>query len=190
MGFLAKIRNYIKRYRNRDFRTSINKDKTQKYLFRDQNFSHSRSKWKSFFSKNTNRLSPFSRFIQAKIDTVTDVAARQKMYLGYIGIFLIGGSLYVLTYSPYFHISPSKVIMESLTDGIDITIAYRTIEDLYGKNVFLIDEEEIANSLKKYQKNIAHIRIERLYPNGLKILLSSYPIPFDVSISSIQDTTW
>lgn len=80
--------------------------------------------------------------------------------------------------------------MENLTDGIDMTIAYRTIEDLYGRNVFLINEEEIANSLKKYQKNIAHIRIDRLYPNGLKILLSSYPIPFELSISSIKDRTW
>ena len=56
-------------------------------------------------------------------------------------------------------------MMEALTEGIDVSIANRTIEDLYGKSVFLIDEAEIANSIKKYQKNIKEIRIDRLYPN-------------------------
>lgn len=164
MGFLAKIRNYIKRYKNRDFRTSIHKEKSQKYLFRDQSPVHIRSKW-NIFKKKTNRLSPFSRFIQAKVLSISDIALRQRLYLGYIGTFLIGACFYIVAYSPYFHISPSKVMMEALTEGIDVSIANRTIEDLYGKSVFLIDEAEIANSIKKYQKNIKEIRIDRLYPN-------------------------
>lgn len=72
-------------------------------------------------------------------------------------------------------------MIEALTEDINISLAYRTIENLYGKNVFLIDEPEIAQSLKKNQRNIKEIRIDRLYPNGLKILLSGYPILFDIT---------
>lgn len=73
-------------------------------------------------------------------------------------------------------------MIDDSADGIDISIAYRTIEDLYGKNVFLINKEEIALSLKKYEKNISHITIDRLYPNGLKILFETYPSVFKLHI--------
>ena len=81
-------------------------------------------------------------------------------------------------------------MMEALTEGIDVSIANRTIEDLYGKSVFLIDEAEIANSIKKYQKNIKEIRIDRLYPNWLKILLTAYPIYFDVTTPALTTKSW
>ena len=51
--------------------------------------------------------------------------------LGYIGAVLIMLCVYIFTFSPYFQISPSKVIIESISDGLDINIAYRSIEDIY-----------------------------------------------------------
>lgn len=61
---------------------------------------------------------------------------------------------------------------------------------MYGENIFFINEAEIANSLKKYQKNISLIRIDRLYPNNIKILISGYPILFSVDIPSIANKHW
>ena len=81
-------------------------------------------------------------------------------------------------------------MIEALTEDINISLAYRTIENLYGKNVFLIDEPEIAQSLKKNQRNIKEIRIDRLYPNGLKILLSGYPILFDITFPEDTKQWW
>lgn len=49
----------------------------------------------------------------------------------------------------------------------------------------MINEDSVALSLQKYQKNISHISIDRLYPNGLKILLTSYPIVFNLKIPQI-----
>lgn len=69
-----------------------------------------------------------------------------------IGIFLILASTYILVYSPYFLLSPSKVLIEAEDDGIDVSIAYRAIEDLYGKNIFSLDEEAIIESIKASQK--------------------------------------
>ncbi len=189
MGFLAKIRNYIKRYRNRDFRTSIAREKTEKYLFRDE------KKWQrkpvfAFFRKKTERLSPFSRFIQNKITTLHDITSRQWLYLGYIGSFLILASLYIVFYSPYFHISPSKVIIEGWNEAIDITLAYRSVEEIYGESIVFLDEEALAQSLKQNQKNIKEIQIDRLYPNGIKILLLSYPVIFDTTVFSLENRIW
>jgi hypothetical protein len=54
----------------------------------------------------------------------------------------------------------------------------------------LIDEKNIATTLKKNQKNISVIRIDRLYPNNLKILLSGYPILFRLTIAHIPNYEW
>lgn len=91
--------------------------------------------------------------------------------------------LYILFFSSYFKISPSKVLIQSLNEGIDINIAYRAIEDVYEQNVFFFDEEKLALNIKKYQNNIATISIDRNYPNGLKIILESYPIVYKTTIS-------
>lgn len=193
MGFLAKIRNSIKRYKSRDFRTSIERDRAQKYLFSEGKIRGKRGSWTKVFKKSwssSKRLSPFSRFIQEKIHIFSNFHSRQNLYLGYIGWFLILACLYIIFYSPYFHISPSKVIIESTNEGIDLSIAYRTIEDIYGKSVFFIDEESLARSLKNDQKNIKEISIDRLYPNGIKIILSSYPILYTTRIASIENKTW
>lgn len=171
MVSLTKIRNYIKQYKNRNFRASVVKEKSQKYLFRDRTPENTRGKW-SLFRKGNERLSPFSRFLQDKIHITQTLVSGQEYYLKYIGLFLILACIYIVAYSPYFLLSPSKVLIEGVTDGIDVSIAYRSIEDLYGKNIFLINEQEVARTIKKYQKNISLIRIDMLYPNNLKILLT------------------
>lgn len=99
---------------------------------------------------------------------------------------MISASLYIIAYSSYFDVTPSKVLIESNTDGIDISIAYQTIENFYGRNVFLVNTEDIALELKKYQKNISHITIDRLYPNGLKIILESHPMAFKLHIPGTE----
>lgn len=189
MVSLKKIRNLIKQYKNRNFRNEVTKEKSQKYLFRDEKITTREKTW-NIFRKNGERISPFMRFLQEKVYISPKISQNQQAYLKYIGIFLISASLYIILYSPYFLISPSKVLIEWLDEWIDISVAYRSIEDMYGQNIFFINEEEIANSLKKYQKNISLIRIDRLYPNNIKILISGYPIIFSVNMPSIANKYW
>ncbi len=96
----------------------------------------------------------------------------QSKALSYIGGTLIILSGYIIFFSPYFQVSPSNVLIESVSPGVDLNIAYRSIEDIYGKSLFFLDEEMTALSIKKSLKNIDYIRIEKLYPNGLKILIT------------------
>lgn len=69
-------------------------------------------------------------------------------------------------------------------------MAYRAVEDIYGQNVFFFNEERLAYAMQRYQRNISHISIHRLYPNGLKISLSSYPIVFQATIIGIDNKKW
>jgi hypothetical protein len=63
-----------------------------------------------------------------------------------------------------------------------MNIAFRAMEDTYGKSIFFIDETDIALVLKKYLKNTAHLTIDKLYPNGLKVIITGSPITYSANI--------
>lgn len=81
-------------------------------------------------------------------------------------------------------------MIEATNEGIDINMAYRAVEDIYGHNVFFFDEEKLAYAMQRYQKNISHIRINRLYPNGVKIIVTSYPLLFQTTIAGVTGKKW
>lgn len=189
MDFLRWIRNFSKKYKNRGFQTEIRKEKQQKYLFRDFAVWIQTKRW-GMFREKKRALKPFTNFFQEKIVRNTSYLFGDQKILWYIGILLLFLCGYILLFSSYFQISPSKVLIENNGDGIDINIAYRAIEDIYGENVFSFDESSLAQNLKKYQNNIEKVSIDRLYPNGLKIVIKSFPILYKANITSRANKFW
>jgi len=61
---------------------------------------------------------------------------------------------------------------------------------VYGDSIFLLDEANIAKKLKLHLKNIASVSIDRIYPNGVKVLITGTPILFDTTITGIADKKW
>jgi hypothetical protein len=72
-----------------------------------------------------------------------------------VGLMLILLSVYIVAFSPYFKISPNQVMVEAMTPGVDIGIAYRSLEGIYGQSIFLLDEADIALRLKLSMHNLA-----------------------------------
>lgn len=161
-----KIQKYFK---NKKFRQEVKKEKSKKYLFKG-NTSETKIPLFNIY-KNQKKFSNY----------INQVANNVKIYkylyflLGWILILLVS---YVVIVSPYFRISPSKLIIERLDTITDVNIAYKSIEKVYWQSIFLIDKNEIEKSLLSYQKNISHISISRLYPNWLKIIIDSYKPQF------------
>ncbi len=189
MDFLRWIRNFSKRYKNRGFHSEIKKEKQQKYLFRDTP-SHMKTKRWGILREKKKVLRPFTSFFQEKISSNLLIFQEENKTLWYIGVTIIALCIYIFLFSPYFQISPSKVLIEAENDGIDINIAYRAIEDIYEQNLFFFDEGLLAMNLKKYQHNIETVSIDRLYPNGLKIIIKSYPILYKTTISWRWEKYW
>ena len=76
------------------------------------------------------KLLPFNNFILYSKDIFEKYLFETKL-IGIIGGVLLSLSGYIIFFSPYFEISPSNVLIESLTPGLDLNIAYRSIEDYY-----------------------------------------------------------
>ncbi len=191
MDFLNKLKSYISKWWKKQWKQEIKSEKKQKYLV---GWAHSddifkRSRNTNIFSSQKRKLTVFSNFFQEKIIT-GDIFQTYGYIMSTIGTMLIFLTGYIVLFSPYFKISPSQVIIEAMTPGVDIAIAYRTLEWIYGDSIFLIDEASIANNLKSHLKNITWISINRLYPNGIKVLITGAPIFFDTTITGIPDKKW
>lgn len=166
----------ITRYwRNRKFRKEIALEKKKRYLFDTKNSRESSPSLFTFF-REKKRFYYFNTIINI-LDQNKD---RFRLSFILIGTFLIASSSYILFFSPYFQISPSKVIIERLDSITDINIAYKSIEDVYNTSILSVDTDMILGKLTSLQKNIKHVEVSKLFPNGLKIIIESYKPQFFV----------
>lgn len=186
MDFLKNIINRIlENWWGKTFRKQVQEEKKKKYLFRDEETKKHSSPRNTYFRKKRRELSQYTSIFQDSFEYFHN-HLRESQALWYMGAFLLFLTLYIVIFSPYFKISPNKVLVEADTPGIDVNIAYRSLEDIYGKSIFLLNEEETAISLKKSLKNISRIRIEKLYPNGVKVLISGAPIRYIAYVTGVE----
>lgn len=188
MDFLNKIIKHFHTIGNKQFRKQVLEEKKQKYLFSDDFKDKYRSPRAGFFVRNKRVIAPFANIIWENFYRIKKKVLHSYL-AAYVWIVLLVLSGYIIFFSPYFKISPSHVLLEARNDGIDIGLAYRTIEGIYGTSLFLLEEEYIALLLKGSLKNLAHITIDKLYPNGLKILMTSSPIIYNTQIHG-YDRLW
>lgn len=179
MDLARKIRYGFQRiaryWKNRKFRKETALEKKKRYLFDEKN---SHRQHPSFFTifREKKRFYYFNTVINI-LDQNKD---RFRLSFILIGTFLIISSSYILFFSPYFRISPSRVIIERLDSITDINIAYKSIEDIYNTSIFSIDTDMVLGKLTGLQKNIKHVEVSKLFPNGLKIIIESYKPQFFV----------
>lgn len=191
MGFLDKVKSYIPKNSKKQFKKEVQSEKKQKYLFGWQEGSDSftRSRNTSKIKQWGKKLEKFVTFFQGNIFS-RDTIKQNANLMAMIGLVLILLCIYIIAFSPYFKISPNQVLVEASTPGVDIGIAYRALENTYGESIFLIDKDEITRNLKSSLKNIESVSIDRLYPNGVKVLITWSPILFDTTITGIPEKKW
>lgn len=194
MDFRNRLKSYISgltKWGQKRWKKEVQNEKKQKYLFGaatdDNRFQRSRNTSKIHSGMVSYRA--FSTFFQEKIIT-RDLMKNYGYIMSMIGLMLILLSVYIVAFSPYFKISPNQVMVEAMTPWVDIGIAYRALEWVYGQSIFLLDEADIANRLKLSMHNLAWVSIDRFYPNGVKILITGAQILFDTIIIGIGEKKW
>lgn len=182
MTFMNKIKQsyhgIFRYWKNRRFRDEVRREKKQKYLFDTTR----KGATFSLFSHNKKRFYYFNTLIN--IFEQNKAQFRLSFFL--IGSFLCVSSIYIFFFSPYFRISPSKVIIERIDAITDINIAYKSIENIYGESIFSVDKNEVRTMMSNLQKNLKRIDISLLFPNGLKIITESYAPQFFVHLKDVE----
>jgi len=183
MTFHNKIRAWIGRFHNRKFCASVVQEKKRKYLFSAKETSPFKSSRISAKKKDTPLLRPFSPFLR----TLHFENRNPFIFLiGFIGVILIGLSAYILLFSPYFRLSPSRVVVEPMENTVNSDLVYRAIEGIYGQFIFGVNIDRIRSDILSLQKQVQDVEIRRLYPNGLKVIVTPYPTIFHASIAFLD----
>lgn len=159
-------------FERRDFRNRIREEKSKKYLV-----SAAPKKTGNPLSRELTGRGRF-RFASTVYAKLRSESERLRTVSVAVAVVLIALSGYLFFGSPYFRIAPSHVIIERLDSGSDVNIAYKSVEDFYGTPIFLVNASEVSKAIVAMQKNIRTAQVTRLYPNGLKIVLSSWSPEF------------
>ena len=136
---IKRIAQRITRYwKNRKFREEVAEEKKKRYLFTTEK---PREKGPSFFAFFHEKKRFY--YFNTVVSLLEQNKNRFRLSFLLIGSFLILLSVYIMFFSPYFKISPSRVIIERLDSITDINIAYKSIEDVYGESIFSIDTHSV-----------------------------------------------
>ncbi|MDQ7023761.1 MAG: FtsQ-type POTRA domain-containing protein [Candidatus Gracilibacteria bacterium] len=161
-----KIFNIFKGKKTR-FRETIKKEKRRFYMF-------DKRKSSTFFSKRKKNI------FQLKINYNFNKKIFYIFLLSGILISIIG-IVYILK-GGYFSIQNINIIInDKITDE---NIAYKSLDLIRGKSIFLENKGTIYKKLMDYQKNINNIEVNRVLPNILNIYIDSYPIIMDIYYNS------
>ncbi|HRI36719.1 MAG TPA: FtsQ-type POTRA domain-containing protein [bacterium] len=131
-----------------------------------------RSRRRSFsFRQHLNRIRSFSALLPRPVRERPEVGGA----LAIIGILLLASSVYLAGFSSYFRIAASRVVVERTDTLSDVNIAYKSLENAgtYGASIFTVNEDRIRSEITSLQPNVERVEVDRLYPQGLKIILSS-----------------
>ncbi|MFZ4461568.1 MAG: cell division protein FtsQ/DivIB [Patescibacteria group bacterium] len=173
-------RGIVRNISNRKFRESAAKERSQKFLF-----ENNRKSSPSFFEiYQKARRGAYFRPIYSAFNKNQSQFKIAFSVVGFLLVFLTG---YITLLSPYFRISPNRVIIErGQTDEFsDVNIAYKAIEDIYGQSLWFVSATEVRAAIQNLEKNIEKVSVQRNYPNGLKIIIESFAPSFSVKFHGL-----
>ena len=102
--------------------------------------------------------------------------------LGAVGWFLIVLCIYIIFFSPYFDLLPSRVTITTATPGANTNLAYKSIEDLYGRKIYDIEPTKVVEKIRQNEPHIDTVDVSLSYPNWLKVILTHSPIVANITI--------
>lgn len=103
------------------------------------------------------------------------------LYIFYSFLLILTWSIAFLMLWSTFKIKDINVIPRDDISNRDI--AYNYLDNIRGKSIFFIEETIIDKKLKEYQKNLNVIKVEKQFPNTIRIEIWSYESVFNTIIN-------
>jgi hypothetical protein len=145
MTFLKHLRLLYKKtlrlVMNRKFSKTVEVERSKRFLYQTEKTDV--TGWMQIYQKA--RRGAYFRPIYS---TYTKNRKHFQISFTLLGVFLIGAFFYIVTLSPYFQISPNRVIIERADTYSDINIAYKAIEPIYGDSLWLISTKQISELIQ------------------------------------------
>lgn len=115
-----------------------------------------------------------TRVFQAESRVKRLLTVRQKIYLVLV-VLAIGAIIGFTQFSGFFNVAKVSIARSSLDlplENIELSIR----ELAFGKNIFSIDKNLIAEAVKTVQPDIARVEVRKKYPREISVEIFKFPI--------------
>ena len=107
---------------------------------------------------------------------------RQKVYL-VLGVIAVGALVGFVAFSGFFNVQKVSIARSSLDlplDAIELSIR----ELAFGKNIFTVDKNLLAEAVKAVQPDISRVEISKKYPREIVVDVFKFPIVAQIKTNS------
>ncbi len=157
-----KIFSIFKKEKN-NFKNIVKKEKKRFYMFKEK-----KSSFLCTRKKNKQTQIKFNYKIN------------KKKILIFISVILILSLISLIYVFKWNYFSIQKIIININDNVTNETIAYKSLDLIRNKSIFLEWTQSISKKLIDYQKNISYVKVKKNLPNILEINIESYPIIIDI----------
>lgn len=167
----------------------LNKDKIKDFFlsFKDKFKKKKPSYSKLIFNKNENKsFFKKRKAINIRLSFLDYLKFFKKNYIPYYliaWVIFIAISIFFVLW-PIFRVKYIEIIKKD--NVTNMTIAYKSVENLRWEQLLKVQEIDIFNKFKSYQDNIKSINLTIDLPNTLKIEAESYKEIFNVTINELS----
>ncbi|MFH0834612.1 MAG: FtsQ-type POTRA domain-containing protein [Patescibacteria group bacterium] len=123
-----------------------------------------------------------ARVFRATTSVRSWMTLRQKIYL-VLGVIAVGALVGFVAFSGFFNIQKVSIARSSLDlplDAIELSIR----ELAFGKNIFTVDKNLLADAVKAVQPDISRVEISKKYPREIVVDVFKFPIVAQIKTNS------
>lgn len=124
------------------------------------------------FQKQKKTLATYKRRKNFSLKLDTKFFKKLIVFYYFLGFIVLTTMIYFFWFSNYFLVQDIRVVRQDSNSSIEIS--YWVLDDLNGKNIFLLDVSRIKDRLFDSQENLWKISVAKQFPKTIKVTLTSY----------------
>ena len=134
-----------------------------------------KKRWKkksSLFQKQMKTLATYKKRKNFSLKLDTKFFKKLVVFYYFLGFITLTALIYFFWFSNYFLVQDIRVVRQDSNSSIEIS--YWVLDDINGKNIFLLDVSHIKDRLFDSQENLWKISVTKQFPKTIKVALTSY----------------
>jgi hypothetical protein len=124
------------------------------------------------FQKQKKTLATYRKRKNFSLKLDTKFFKKLIFFYYFLGFTVLTTTIYFFWFSNYFLVQDIRVFRQDSNSSIEIS--YWVLDDLNGKNIFLLDVSRIKDRLFDSQENLWKISVAKQFPKTIKVTLTSY----------------
>ncbi len=126
----------------------------------------------SLFQKQLKTLATYKKRKNFSLKLDTKFFRKLIVFYYFLWFVALTSMIYFVCFSNYFLVQDIRVVRQDSNSSVEIS--YGVLDELNGKNIFLLDVSRIKDELFDSQENLWKISVTKQFPKTIKVTQTSY----------------